>query len=97
MEGEAWGLATNPTKPQCVTCSDDGTVRIWDLQAQRMLSLLSVGKEVRCVGYSHDGAAIAVGMKDGSFSVADAETLEQLAAFHHRKEELSDIKFSPSQ
>ena len=33
----------------------------------------------------------------GSFVVVDAESLEQLAAFHHRKEEISDIKFSPSE
>ena len=32
----------------------------------------------------------------GSFVVVDAENLEQLATFHHRKEEISDIKFSPS-
>ncbi len=96
MEGEAWGLAASPTKPHCVTASDDGSVRIWDLQTHRMLALLTVGREARCVAYSHDGAAIAVGMKDGSFSVADAESLEQLAAFHHRTQELSDIRFSPS-
>ena len=29
--------------------------------------------------------------------MVDAESLEQLAAFHHRKEEISDIKFSPSE
>ena len=33
----------------------------------------------------------------GSFVVVDAESLEQLAAYHHRKEEISDVKFSPSE
>ena len=29
--------------------------------------------------------------------VVDADSLEQLAAYHHRKEEISDVKFSPSE
>lgn len=31
----------------------------------------------------------------GSFKVLDAD-LNELASFHHRKEEISDVKFSPS-
>lgn len=33
----------------------------------------------------------------GSFIVINPDTKEKLASFSHRKEELSDIKFSPSQ
>lgn len=42
-----------------------------------------------------DGKAIAVGLNDGSFHVIDANTLEDIVAFQHRKEEISDIRFSP--
>ena len=31
----------------------------------------------------------------GSFSVVDSTTLEDINTFHHRKEEISDMKFSP--
>ena len=31
----------------------------------------------------------------GSFVVLNSETMEEMASFHHRKEEISDIKFSP--
>lgn len=65
MEGEAWGLGVHPRRPRCVTASDDGSLRVWDLESHRMVALLPLGKEARCVGYSHDGAAIAVGFKDG--------------------------------
>ena len=27
--------------------------------------------------------------------VLNSETMEEMASFHHRKEEISDIKFSP--
>ena len=66
MEGEAWGLATHPTKNQCATVSDDQSLRIWDLDRNQQVAVLSVGKLARCVAYSHDGSAIAIGMKDGT-------------------------------
>ena len=31
----------------------------------------------------------------GSFIVVNADTLTDIAGFHHRKEEISDVKFSP--
>ena len=65
QEGELWGLATHPKKPLAVTASDDGTVRVWSLTEHRMLRMLCVGRPARCVGYSHDGGALAVGFKDG--------------------------------
>ena len=60
-----WGLATHPTQSLAVTASDDGTVRVWSLQEHRLLNVHSMGKPARCVGYSHDGGALAVGCKDG--------------------------------
>lgn len=33
----------------------------------------------------------------GSFVVVDSSTLEDIIEFQHRKEEISDIKFSPGQ
>ena len=96
MEGEAWGLAAHPSKPSCVTVSDDGTLRMWDIQTHVMTRLLSLGKPARCVGYSVDGGAIAVGFKDGSFTVRETDSLKEMASIHHRKEEISDIKFAPS-
>ena len=32
----------------------------------------------------------------GSCMVLDAESLNDTVSFHHRKEEISDVKFSPS-
>ena len=33
----------------------------------------------------------------GSFQVVDSTTLDDIVGFHHRKEEISDIKFSPGE
>ena len=58
-------MATHPKLPVAATASDDGTVRVWCLQEHKMLKVMSLGKAARCVAYSHDGGAMAVGFKDG--------------------------------
>ena len=65
MEGELWGLAVHPSKKLSATASDDGSVRLWDLEKHVQLSMLNLGRPARCVGFSRDGGAMAVGMKDG--------------------------------
>jgi len=94
-EGEVWGLDTHPSENECVTVSDDKTLRIWDLNRLLLKKVKKLKKGGRAVTYSPDGGSIAVGQNDGSFLILEANTLDKVVAYKDRKEEISDIKFSP--
>lgn len=91
-EGELWGLAAHPSKALYATVSDDRSVRIWSYEGNHQLISFKVLKQPgRCVGFSPDGKALAVGLKDGEGWIIEATALKfafwlceenDLTAFH---------------
>eukprot|EP00043_Microstomoeca_roanoka_P006737 m.65510 g.65510 ORF g.65510 m.65510 type:complete len:1912 (-) comp13543_c0_seq2:42-5777(-) len=96
--GELWGLAAHPKEQVAVTTSDDQTLRVWDLEAHRQVALLPLPTASRSVAFNPTATLLAVGFKTGGVHVYryPLETvLKPLHEVNHRKENISDIKFSP--
>ena len=99
VTNEAWGLHVS-ADDEFLTCSDDGTLRLWSLSQKRQLAVKEFGKvensndssRARCV--TSNEQYIAVGFLDGHFEVFGKD-LTSVVSVKDRKEEISDIKFAP--
>lgn len=96
-EGELWGLCPHPSKLECCSASDDKTLRVWSIEANKYSLLRGkvFNKAIRVCEYSPNGELITIGFKDGSVNVLKSDTLEVIETVSHRRQEISDIKFSP--
>lgn len=47
------------------SCSEDGTIKLWDLNRRQCLCTLSVGCKVWCCAFSADGESLLSGSEDG--------------------------------
>nr|KAG5687806.1 hypothetical protein BaRGS_005436 [Batillaria attramentaria] len=65
-QGELWGLATHPSKAMYATVSDDRTLRVWTYgdSHHQLVNIKQLKQAGRCVAFSPDGKALAVGLKD---------------------------------
>ncbi|KAK1339420.1 hypothetical protein QTO34_020103 [Cnephaeus nilssonii] len=94
-EGELWALAIHPTKPLAVTGSDDRSVRIWSLVDHALIARCNMEEPIRCAAVNVDGIHLALGMKDGSFTVLRVRDMTEVVHIKDRKEAIHELKYSP--
>ncbi|KAM9700202.1 echinoderm microtubule-associated protein-like 6, partial [Menidia menidia] len=94
-EGELWALDLHPKQPVAVTGSDDRSVRLWSLPDHTLLARCNMEESVRSVCFNNDGSQLALGMKDGSFTVLRVRDMTEVVHIKDRKEVVHALRFSP--
>ncbi|PWA28193.1 hypothetical protein CCH79_00020518, partial [Gambusia affinis] len=94
-EGELWALDVHPKQPVAVTGSDDRSVRLWSLPDHTLLARCNMEESVRSVSFNNDGSQLALGMRDGSFTVLRVRDMTEVVHIKDRKEVIHELKFSP--
>ncbi|CAL1541021.1 unnamed protein product, partial [Lymnaea stagnalis] len=90
------GISFCPSDTKFASCSDDGTVRIWDfMRCHEERILRGHGADVRCVDWHPQKALIASGSKDNQQPVKlwDPRSGNSLATLHAHKHTVMDLKW----
>ena len=80
--GPVRSLAFSPNSRRALSGSEDGTVRLWDVDGEAELARLEHGAPVRAVAYSPDGRRALSG-GGGIIRLWDLEGREQVRQFDH--------------
>lgn len=91
------GISFCPTDVKFTTCSDDGTVRIWDFQRCHEEKILrGHGADVKCVDWHPQKSLIASGSKDNQQPIKlwDPKSGQSLATIHAHKSTVMELKWN---
>jgi WD40 repeat protein/serine/threonine protein kinase len=88
-------VAHSPNGKHMLSASQDGTVKIWEVQSGQLIRSLEPQKIVCSAGYSADGTRIVTGNHEGIVTLWAADSGKRLLAFKGHKEALQGVSFSP--
>ena len=94
--GAVTGLAVHPSEHQFVTCGDDGTVRMWDSYARRLVMVRNIQARGKAIDYHPDGSSLAVGLDNGGIVILSSDSLDTLHTKKDRDESIPTLRYSPN-
>ncbi|EGR30797.1 hypothetical protein IMG5_123400 [Ichthyophthirius multifiliis] len=98
FDGELWGLATSPNKDMIVTSGGDKTIRLWDINKNKMVvSTKPLNKDVRAVDWGiQDGKEFIVAADvTGVIYLLNVQNLDILAKHNSEFTKITNRQATP--
>ena len=93
--GTVWAVDFDPTGKRVVTAIEDGSVRLWDIEQQKVLRSFDAHRGiVWMIQYHHSKSIVATSGNDGMVKIWDSETMELLQEWDAQSA-VRKIAFSP--
>ena len=90
------GVAMSPDETRVVSCADDFSVRMWELESGRQIySLDNLDSNVVSVVFSNDGKRFLTGGEDGIVRLRDVATGKEVAQFTGHNAKVGCVAYSP--
>ncbi len=87
-------LAVFPDRRRVASVGDDGTLRIWDVTAGRLLRAIPICREgLKSVAVSADGRYVAAGST--SVFLCDLESNYEVSTIYHNEHTIESVAFTP--
>ncbi|KAK3752556.1 hypothetical protein QZH41_013411, partial [Actinostola sp. cb2023] len=92
---ELRGLATHPTSPKFITAGGDKTLKLWNADEKSVVWSARLPAAAQAADFSPKEDVVAIGHKDGSFTIIQSSSGNVLVHKKCSREKISELKFSP--
>eukprot|EP01138_Halocafeteria_seosinensis_P006783 gb/GECG01006936.1/.p1 GENE.gb/GECG01006936.1/~~gb/GECG01006936.1/.p1 ORF type:complete len:335 (+),score=24.45 gb/GECG01006936.1/:1-1005(+) len=90
-------LSFSPTDSKFCSCSDDGSVKVWDFwHVKQDIELTGHGWDVKCVDWHPTSSLIASGSKDSRIKFWDPRAGKDLKTISSHKRPISKVQWNPN-
>ncbi|ETO29106.1 NB-ARC domain-containing protein, partial [Reticulomyxa filosa] len=94
--GDVNGIGVSPDCSKIVSCSNDKTIRIWDLSSGRQLQALEGHKEgIHAAQFSPDGSKIVSGSSDQTIQIWNLSSNQPVQLLEGHSDNVNEVQFSP--
>ncbi|MCZ6785933.1 MAG: WD40 repeat domain-containing protein [Planctomycetota bacterium] len=90
-------LAYSPDGAALATCSDDGSLKLWDATGLTAIhAFRGAGDAIRCLSFSPDGRLLASGSKDKTVTLWEVKSGKRIRTFEAHSGAVAGVAFHPS-
>ncbi len=89
-------ISIHPDGVRFASCSDDGTIIVWDAERKQAISRFQAHNDYAlCVAYSPDGTKLLSGGADYAVILRDADSGKEIRRFNGHTDYVRSVAFSP--